>query len=188
MAIDGLICQGCGVEALAKYVEFHQNIGALIVRFNSSAKGNMCKRCVHAQFWKRTLVTAGIGWFGTLSFIIAPIFVIMNIVRYCSALGMPGVPAGATKPVLTPRAIAAIEPFSVELIDRLNRKEHLVAIAQEMAPRAGVTPGQVVLYVVALAQASRQAAPVKTYGFPVGQARPPALPSEPRRVLPLPPV
>jgi hypothetical protein len=40
-----MICQHCGVEAETKYVSFHQNIGALVVRFSKSIEG----RLVQAQ-------------------------------------------------------------------------------------------------------------------------------------------
>ncbi|OWK45187.1 hypothetical protein FRUB_01518 [Fimbriiglobus ruber] len=34
-----MICQDCGVEAETKHVSFHQNIGALVVRFPKSIEG-----------------------------------------------------------------------------------------------------------------------------------------------------
>ena len=46
MAAKGIICQSCGIEAPAKYVEFYQNIGALIMLFDKWIKGNMCNRCI----------------------------------------------------------------------------------------------------------------------------------------------
>jgi hypothetical protein len=183
MAVDGIICQGCGIEAPARYVEFHQNIGALLLRFSSATKGNLCKKCVHAHFWKRTLVTIAIGWLGTISIILAPVFVVMNIVRYIMVLGMPPVPAGAAAPVLTQQAMRSLGPHATQIVDRLNRGEALVAVASDIAPRVGVTPGQVLLYVSALARASRQPAVERTYGFPV---LPPAAAPPPVPVLPVP--
>ena len=46
----GPLCQACGVEAPTKYVEFHQNVGALVMRFHKSYKGHMCKSCIHKYF------------------------------------------------------------------------------------------------------------------------------------------
>jgi hypothetical protein len=57
MAKPGII----GNEAPVKYVEFYQNIGMLIMRQHRSVKGNLCKRCIHGQFWKLTSVTVAIG-------------------------------------------------------------------------------------------------------------------------------
>ena len=82
-------CQVCGADAPVKYVEFHQNIGALVMRFHKSIKGNLCKSCIHSKFWPMTMTTLGIGWLGTISIILAPIFVINNTVRYLGCLTMP---------------------------------------------------------------------------------------------------
>src|SRR6202000_3094527 len=43
-------CQACGRNAPAKYVEFYQNIGMLVVRSLRSIKGNLCKRCIKKHF------------------------------------------------------------------------------------------------------------------------------------------
>jgi hypothetical protein len=49
-----MICQSCGVEAPTKYIEFHRNIGAMVVRFHNSVQGEFCKKCIHRYFWKYT--------------------------------------------------------------------------------------------------------------------------------------
>ncbi|HZK83022.1 MAG TPA: hypothetical protein VFC46_18200 [Humisphaera sp.] len=101
METESILCQSCGLEAPTKFVEFNQNIGMLLARQRSFIKGNLCKNCVHSHFWKKTLVTLGIGWLGTISLILAPVFIIMNVVHYLASLGMPTVPPGAIKPFLT---------------------------------------------------------------------------------------
>ncbi len=82
-------CRACGSNAPTKYVEFHQNVGALVMRFHRSVKGNLCKQCIHANFWKMTMTTLAVGWLGYISIILAPIFIINNICRYIGCLGMP---------------------------------------------------------------------------------------------------
>ena len=82
-------CQACGKQAPTRYVEFHQNIGALVMRFRRSIKGELCKGCIHSNFWSMTMTTLCIGWLGTISIIIAPFMVINNIVRYASCIGLP---------------------------------------------------------------------------------------------------
>ncbi|HEV8378271.1 MAG TPA: hypothetical protein VGQ99_05380 [Tepidisphaeraceae bacterium] len=168
---QGIICQACGIEAPVKYVEFRQNIGALVVRFSKEVKGNLCKPCVHANFWKMTLVNLTIGWLGTISIVLAPIFTIINIVQYLAALGLERVPAGASVPMLTGEAIARLDPFAQELINRLENKEELSDVARDIAPRANVSPGQVVLYVIELGKHLRNQGAVAhdqpTGGFPV---------------------
>jgi hypothetical protein len=81
-------CQTCGTEAPTRYVEFHQNIGALVMRFHKSIKGNMCKSCINSYFWRFTLTTLAVGWLGVISLVLAPIFVINNVVRYLSCLSL----------------------------------------------------------------------------------------------------
>jgi hypothetical protein len=168
---QGIICQACGIEAPVKYVEFRQNIGALVVRFSKEVKGNLCKPCIHANFWKMTLVNLTIGWLGTISIVLAPIFTIINIVQYLAALGLERVPAGASVPTLTGEAISRLGPFGQEFIDRLENKEELNDVARDIAARAKVTPGQGVLYVIELAKRLRNqgagAADQPTGGFPV---------------------
>jgi hypothetical protein len=82
-------CQICGVSAPTKHVEFHQNVGMLVMRFHRAVRGNLCKSCIHEKFWKMTGITLAVGWLGVISCILAPIFVINNIIRYISCLSLP---------------------------------------------------------------------------------------------------
>jgi hypothetical protein len=81
-------CQACGLEAPTKYVAFYQNIGALILRFGKSLEGNLCKNCIHKYFWEYTLFTATLGWWGIITFILTPFFLLNNTIRYLGCLGM----------------------------------------------------------------------------------------------------
>jgi hypothetical protein len=95
-------CQLCGGEGPTRYVAFHQNIGAVVRRFQKSTKGDLCKRCIHRTFWKYSAVNLFLGWWGLISVIVTPVFLINNIVRYVACLPMPAV-ASARRP---PKAIA----------------------------------------------------------------------------------
>ena len=150
-----MICQACGVEAPTKKVTFYQNIGALVMRFSKTADGRMCKRCIHSTFWKFTLTNLTLGWWGAISLIVTPIFTINNVVRYLMCLGMEGVPAGAAEPQLTEDVVARLQPVTQQLIDRLNGGEDFERVADSVALNAGVTKGQVALYVHALLMASQ---------------------------------
>lgn len=151
-----MICQDCGVEAATKYVAFHQNIGALFVRFPSSVQGHLCKSCIHKHFWSMTATTLVLGWWGTISFIVTPFFLLNNIGRYLFCLGMAPTPPGATPPQLTDAAIERIKPHADDLFRRLNEGEDFATVASSIAERAGVTPGQVALFVHAVVQAQAQ--------------------------------
>lgn len=148
-----MICQSCGVDAPTKYVAFHQNIGALVVRFSKSAEGYLCKRCVHKHFWSMTGTTLVLGWWGTISLIVTPLFLLNNIGRYVFCLGMPGVPPDATPPELTDDAVERIKPHAGQLFDRLNQGEDFRQVVGETSELAGVTPGQVAVFVQAVVRA-----------------------------------
>jgi hypothetical protein len=152
-----MICQNCGVEAPTKYVEFYHNIGALVMRFWGCIKGNLCKSCIHRHFWKFTAINLFLGWWGVISFIVTPFFILNNTFRYLTCLFMPGVPLGATAPELTEAVVEKLGPHTDALVEQLNRGTPLPQVAEDIAMRAMVTPGQVVLYVQALVAASQQA-------------------------------
>ena len=147
-----MICQDCGVEAATKFVSFHQNIGALVVRFPKSIEGRLCKSCIHKHFWRMTGTTFVLGWWGMISLIVTPIFLLNNIGRYLFCIGMPAVAPGATPPELTNEVIERITRHGSELINRLNDGEDFATVATSIADTAGVTPGQVALYVDILAR------------------------------------
>jgi hypothetical protein len=151
-----MVCQGCGVESETKYVSFHQNIGALVVRFPKSVEGRLCKTCIHKHFWDMTTKTFFLGWWGTISLIITPFLIINNVGRYLFCLGMTPVAPGALPPTLNGAVFEQIKPHAQELFQRLNQNEDFEAVVVQIAERAGVTPGQVVLFVQAVAQSQAQ--------------------------------
>jgi hypothetical protein len=50
-------CQACGATTETRYVDFHQNIGVVILRFHTSASGEMCWECINQRFWAMTGTT-----------------------------------------------------------------------------------------------------------------------------------
>lgn len=145
-----MICQDCGVEAPTKYVAFYQNVGVLVMRFTKSVEGNLCKSCIHRNFWSMTGITMAVGWLGTISLVLAPCFVINNTFRYLFCLGMEPVPADASAPRLTDADVKRMEPYMEELFERLNQDEEFEDVADDIADKARVTPGQVALFVRAV--------------------------------------
>ncbi len=151
-----MICQSCGIEAPTKQVTFYQNIGALVVRFSQSVDGLQCKNCIHKNFWKMTLTTLVLGWWGIISLIVTPIFLLNNIFRYLFSLSMPPVPEQAVVPELTDDDRRKISPHVESLFHRLNEETaDLTEIANEFATRIGVTPGQIVLAIREIALSSQ---------------------------------
>ncbi|MEX0724617.1 MAG: hypothetical protein WEB58_12925 [Planctomycetaceae bacterium] len=151
-----MICQDCGVEAETKHVAFHQNIGALFVRFPKSVQGRLCKSCIHKHFWAMTTTTLFLGWWGTISFLVTPFFIFNNVGRYLLCLGMPAVPIGAAPPSLSDAEVERIRPYAQDLFNRLNDGEDFETAAIRVADRAGVTPAQIALFVHAVVQSQQQ--------------------------------
>jgi hypothetical protein len=145
-----MICQVCGVEAPTRYVAFYQNIGALVMRFSKSIEGNLCKSCIHKYFWEFTTINFFLGWWGMISIVVTPFFIINNVGRYLFCLGMQPVQEGATAPRLTDDAIGRLKPYTRQIFDRIGEKESLDSVAEDIAALAGVTPGQVHLWIHAV--------------------------------------
>jgi hypothetical protein len=91
-----MYCEACGAEAETRHVTFYQNIGALVIRFSNTVDGHLCKSCIHGYFWSMTTVNLLLGWWGVISFLLNPFFILNNVIRYLGCLGMkpPGKAAG----------------------------------------------------------------------------------------------
>jgi len=143
-----IICENCGIEAQTKYVKFYQNIGMLIIRQTKTIEGNFCKLCIHKNFWKFFLITLFLGWWGIISFLITPFFLINNIFRYIMNLGMESVPKHAKIPQLTNEVIEKLQPLTEHIINRLNSNEDVDTILKSISLETELIPGQVYLYIL----------------------------------------
>ena len=152
---DQMICQSCGIEAPTQKVMFVRHIGVVVMFFHKQAGGLFCRNCVNKYFREYFFMTLVLGWWGMISMFATPIVLLINLFNYFCAWNLAPVPAGAAAAVLTNDAIARIKPFVNDLIQRLNASEALERVATDIAARAQVTPGQVQLYVLALAAQAR---------------------------------
>jgi len=84
------LCEFCGAPAPTRYVELHENVGAMVTRFHRSVKGNLCKACIQAFFWNFTGKTITLGWWGVISFFITPFILLNNTARVLPSIGMQG--------------------------------------------------------------------------------------------------
>jgi len=149
-----MICQFCGIEAPTKKVSFHQNIGMLVMRMSKSASGNMCKSCVHKTFWTFEPINLFLGWWGVISVLINVVIIPWNLIQYLLCLPMEAVPPDAQIPQLTDDVVDRLSPHTENLVAQLNSGETFDRVADNIAMQAGVTRGQVALYVQALIAAS----------------------------------
>lgn len=141
-----MICQVCGVEAPTRHITMYRNIGLLVMRLSETTDAHVCKPCLHGTFWKYAAINLTLGWWGVISFIVTPCFMINNLVYYLMNLGMESPSPYAAAPHLDQAAWDAIGPHAEYLFQRLNGGHDLQAVSQDVAQRAGVTPGQVALY------------------------------------------
>ena len=79
-------CLICKSHAPVAKVQFHRNVGAIVIRFHKVVDGKLCKQCLGGTFWEFTLVTLAVGWLAPLSIILAPFYIINNIYWYVLAL------------------------------------------------------------------------------------------------------
>ena len=141
-----MVCQDCGVHAETKYVSFHQNIGALVMRFSQKVEGELCKSCIKRHFWTMTLITFLFGWWGIISFVLTPFFLLNNVIYGLRSLGMEPAPPRVALPRLSNAAVQQIKPYARELRRLLKRGEDLTVIAEIIAEQADVTPEEVIAF------------------------------------------
>lgn len=78
-------CQLCGNMRQTALVQFHRNIGMLVLRQTRTINGYMCKTCLGKTFWKFEGLNLLLGPWGVISLIMTPIYLITNIVAYAGA-------------------------------------------------------------------------------------------------------
>ncbi len=82
------ICQNCGRLGQTKKVKFRRHIGALVLRFERTIDGNLCRDCIADYFWKYSLITLFLGWWGIISLIVTPFILLSNVGNYIGSWGM----------------------------------------------------------------------------------------------------
>jgi hypothetical protein len=151
-----IFCQSCGREAQTKYVDYYQNIGALVIRFTRRVNGYFCKNCSSKYFWSFTSTTLLLGWWGIISFFVSLFIIPNNIIRFLGTLSLKPPDPLTSFPVLTDIVIEKIQPYTTELFQRIKVGENFETVARSIAIRAVVSPGQVILYLFALTQALKE--------------------------------
>jgi hypothetical protein len=81
-------CEACRVRPARRYVVYREIMGAFIVFFTTTVRGDLCQTCIHRLFWRVTIVTLLLGWWGVISFFLTPVFVFLNLLYYIGLLGM----------------------------------------------------------------------------------------------------
>jgi hypothetical protein len=144
--LPSMRCQSCGESGETKHVVFYQNIGMLIMRSSKNVEGELCKTCINQVFWKFTLITLVLGWWGMISLIVTPLFLINNVGRFLGTIGMkpPGQIPAAPHPTasLTAEARERLTPFIAEIQGRIHAGEPREVVCENVARKAGVSAHQ----------------------------------------------
>ena len=102
-------------------------------------------------------VNMTVGWLGMISLVLAPAFTLINVYHYLASLGLESPRPGATAPQLDDAFFARVNPHMDYLVERLNQGEDFSRVTEDVAMRAGVSPGQVALLIHAMAAQQQQA-------------------------------
>jgi hypothetical protein len=82
-------CDFCGARGPVTQVHYRQNTGMLVMRQSKEWAGNACRECGMSWFWKTMLHNLFLGWWGMISLIVTPIFILMNLGSMVKVLGLP---------------------------------------------------------------------------------------------------
>jgi hypothetical protein len=85
-------CASCGRLAPTKHVYLESNIGLIVMALSQSVSGRLCRRCVDHYFWKFTLTTLFLGWWGIRSFFRTLTILPGNVVAFASTRRLPRAP------------------------------------------------------------------------------------------------
>ncbi len=146
-------CDNCRDEKPLYSVTFRQNIGLLIIRFPSSVQGRLCSKCVHRYFWKMTLTSMIMGWWGIISFFTNCFFILSNIVEYLTFLTSTAPPPQTAVPVRTkvrtihPHSLERIETYRDQIYQAIQSGEARSSICERFSDCAIVPPSEIELYI-----------------------------------------
>jgi hypothetical protein len=82
-------CDFCGQRAPVHDVSYRQNTGMLVMRQSRHYQGRACRGCSSDLFMKTTLHTLVLGWWGTISLFLTPIFIFSNIACWVGSRSLP---------------------------------------------------------------------------------------------------
>ena len=81
-----MYCTQCAAEAPLWDVTYRRNIGIIAVHMSETRPMQLCKGCVHKEYWKRFAILVTVGWTSYYSIVIGPLYLIMNSVTYVKAV------------------------------------------------------------------------------------------------------
>jgi hypothetical protein len=89
-------CELCRRPSMVSVGHYHQNIGLVLSRRELATVGAFCRECHTVLFWRRTAVTAALGWWGLFSFYLNPFYIAMNVRSVVVSRRLPRTPKDAS--------------------------------------------------------------------------------------------
>jgi len=83
------VCEGCRRQGPVLPVSYRQNTGMLVMRRSQVAAGTLCRACSGRLFTKMTLHTFFLGWWGMISLVVTPFFLLNNLWYGVQTLMLP---------------------------------------------------------------------------------------------------
>ncbi|HVE81793.1 MAG TPA: hypothetical protein VND93_03060 [Myxococcales bacterium] len=136
-------CEACGLYAPVMQATYHQNTGMLVMRQHRRAQGAFCRRCHTSLFWKMTLHTTILGWWGTISLIVTPFFILNNVGLFLAAQTLPS----------SGRVAADLLEQKRDYALNLLATKDLVTVVEVLQRDTGASQDQVLEFVEKLKQA-----------------------------------
>ena len=85
-----MACAFCGSGEPTRQATLYQNIGMIALHRYATLKGPFCHGCMQHYFWRYSLVTGALGWWGIISFVITPLILVNNLVQWLLTLRVTG--------------------------------------------------------------------------------------------------
>lgn len=85
---DG-VCGACSLAAPTIDATLRYNVGLLIMRREGKIAGHLCKSCLTAHFWRYSAMLVFVGWWGLISAIVTPFYLLANLWNFARAWYLP---------------------------------------------------------------------------------------------------
>ena len=79
-------CQLCKNMRQLQFVMYFRNVGMLFARRTITAKGDLCRPCIHRLYWEFAGKNVLLGPWGMISLVVTPLYLIQNTWTYSRAL------------------------------------------------------------------------------------------------------
>jgi hypothetical protein len=144
IATRNAACELCGARGPVLAVRYHQNTGMLFMRRHRALEALACRGCSAHWFAKMTLHNLVLGWWGTISFVLTPLFIVNNVGYVLASLTLPD---GAA---LAAQALEAQREYARNLLATKDE----ATVVDVLVRSSGATPSEVRAFIRRLRSAA----------------------------------